>query len=250
MTQTPFFSTLKNRGIITIRGQDRESFLQSLISNDIALLKTQDCVYACLLSPQGKFLYDFFLTVEQDTILIDCEGGQRTDSLAKILNMYKLRADVDITYDNNTTLYEVIGAQHGYKDPRHPDIGYRSRTKPKNIEEKPFSSWDKHRISLTIPDGSRDMIIQKSTLLECNIDKLNGLSFDKGCYIGQELTARMHYRGLAKKHLYTITPIDITAEKLPECDQTITKNGKNIGVMRSSCDDLGLAILKDAYAPN
>lgn len=250
MTQTPYFTTLKNRGTITISGKDRISFLQNLITNDVTLLESQDCVYACLLTPQGKFLYDFFLTTHQNSIILECEGGDRADSLSKILGMYKLRADVEISVNNEVPVYAIIGSKHGYKDPRHPDMGYRSFTKPEDVAEQPFEHWDKHRLSLTIPDGSRDMIIQKSTLLECNIDKLNGVAFDKGCYIGQELTARMHYRGLAKKRLYTITPDDIAAEKLPACDKTITKDGKNIGLMRSSCENIGLAILKNEHAPS
>ena len=124
-------------------------------------------------------------------------------------------------------------------------MGYRSSTKPTQIPEQPFEYWDKHRIALTIPDGSRDMIPQKSTLLECNIDKLNGLSYEKGCYIGQELTARMHYRGLAKKHLQTITAEDIELDTLPNCGGPIKIDNKIIGEMRSSCKNTGIALLKD-----
>ena len=229
MTQTPFYTKLKQRGGIIISGTDRVSFLQSLISNDVTLLDQQNCVYSCLLTPQGKFLYDFFITeANDDALFMDCEGGERLQSLAKLLNMYKLRADVTIDTQDNIDVYAMIGAEHGIKDPRHPDMGYRSFDKPEGLDEKPFEEWDKHRITLTIPDGSRDMIPNKSTLSEGNIDKLNGLSYEKGCYIGQELTARMHYRGLAKKHLQTVK-----LDSLPDKAE-----------VRSSCGDIGLALIK------
>ena len=246
MTQTAFFSTLPGRGRIRINGADRKSFLQGLISNDITLLEQQDCVYACLLTPQGKFLYDFFITESGDALCLDCEGGQRAHDLAALLNMYKLRADIKIETIENTPVYAVFhSTAYGCPDPRHDATGYRSCTKP-DLPEKGFEAWDTQRIRLTIPDGSRDMIPQKSTLLECGIDKLNGLSWDKGCYIGQELTARMHYRGLSKKHLYTVTAGDLGLDALPAPGTTIEKGGTAIGEMRSSCGDAGLALLKDA----
>ena len=229
MTQTPFYTKLKQRGKIIISGTDKITFLQSLISNDVTLLDQQECVYSCLLTPQGKFLYDFFLTeTKDDALLLDCEGGERLQSFAKMLSMYKLRADVTIDAEDNIDVYAIIGTEHGTKDPRHLDMGYRSFEKPEGLDEKPFEEWDKHRISLTIPDGSRDMIPNKSTLSEGNIDKLNGLSYEKGCYIGQELTARMHYRGLAKKHLQTVK-----LNALPEKAE-----------LRSSCADIGIALVR------
>ena len=247
MTETPYFSTLKKRGQLKVSGDDRKSFLQGLISNDITLLEQQDCIYTCLLTPQGKFLYDFFITESGNALYLDCEGSERAQNLAKLLMMYKLRADIDIEIIERIPVYAVFyNTEYGHKDPRHEEIGYRSFEKP-NLPEKNFDHWDKHRISLTIPDGSRDMILQKSTLLECHIDKLNGLSWDKGCYVGQELTARMHYRGLAKKHLYTVTAKDLELDELPSPGTTIEKGGITIGDMRSSCKNIGLALLKDEH---
>ncbi len=248
MAQRAFFTTLKNRGKIIISGDDSCSFLQNITSNDINLLKTQNSIYSCLLNPQGKFLYDFFITKKAGILHIDCEGGQRALDLAKLLNMYKLRTNITIQVIENVNIYAIIGSdRYGLKDPRHKDIGYRSDTKPNDIEEQDFNSWDRLRIDLCIPDGTRDMITQKSTLLECNIDKLNGVSFDKGCYVGQEITARMHYRGLAKKHLHSINAKDLGLDKLPKFGETIVINNKSIGEMRSSCGDIGLALLKDNW---
>ena len=247
MTQQPFFTTLKGRGLIKISGIERNSFLQGLITNDINLLDTQDCIYACLLTPQGKFLFDFFISQQNETLILDCEGGKRALELAKILNMYKLRAQADIDIEENIDIYAIIGAAEGHKDPRHEAMGSRSFEKPNDIDEKPFEDWDYHRISLTIPDGSRDLIPNKSTMDEAHIDKLNGISYEKGCYVGQELTARMHYRGLGKKHLYTITGQDLNLEILPPPETAIEIEDKVIGEMRSSCHDTGIALLKDQY---
>lgn len=229
MSQEPFFTRLKNRGQIKISGADSKSFLQNLISNDINLLDTQDCVYSCLLTPQGKFLYDFFISESGKDIIIDCEGNARAQELAKLLNMYKLHADIAIKIIENIDVYAVIcSSKYGHKDPRHDNMGYRSFIKPNNILEQDFNVLDKLRISLCIPDGSRDMIVNKSTLLECNIDKLAGVSFNKGCYIGQEITARMHYRGLVKKHLKCVDMEDVTKQT----------------DLRSSCGNIGLALVR------
>tara|TARA_R110002095_G_scaffold85307_1_gene74264 strand:+ start:1968 stop:2726 length:759 start_codon:yes stop_codon:yes gene_type:complete len=248
MTQQPFFTNLKGRACIKISGIERQTFLQGLITNDLELLKQQDCVYACLLTPQGKFLFDFFITQDQDTLCLDCESGQRASDLLKLLTMYKLRAQAGLTLEDNITVYAIIGAEIGHKDPRHPTMGYRSFTPPKDIAEQPFEDWDSIRISLTIPDGSRDLIIGKSTMDEARMDKIHGISYEKGCYVGQELTARMHYRGLGKKHLYTVTAQQLELEAFPAPQTALVHNDITIGDMRSSCGDLGIALLKDQSA--
>ncbi len=230
MPQEPFFTILNNRATLKITGKDSRNFLQGLITNDINLLDSQSCIYACLLTPQGKFLYDFFITENNGVLTLDCEGGERASALAKLLNMYKLRADVTIEVTDNVPIYAIFGTDTiGTPDPRHIDMGYRSFDKPDNIPEKPFEEWDKTRIERTIPDGSRDLIPQKSTMDEARMDQLGAVSYDKGCYVGQELTARMHYRGLGKKHLQTVNLND-----LPEGAE-----------LRSSCGDIGIALVKN-----
>lgn len=228
MPQEPFFTTLNNRATLKILGKDARNFLQGLITNNINLLDTQNCVYACLLTPQGKFLYDFFITENDSILTLDCEGGERLQSLSKLLNMYKLRADATIETTDNLPVYAVFEQDIGTKDPRHEDIGYRSFKKPENLLEKPFEEWDTRRIKLCIPDGSRDLIPHKSTMDEARMDQLNAVSYDKGCYVGQELTARMHYRGLGKKHLQTVS-----LSNIPEGAE-----------LRSTCGDIGIALVK------
>ena len=246
MPQEPFFTILKNRGKVIISGPDRYTFLQGLITNDIYKLgEKKSLLYSCLLTPQGKFLYDFFISEEENNLILDCEGHERAENLEKVLSMYKLRANITFAHEKHTDVFAIFGAPRGLADPRHSEMGYRSFEKPENVEERSFDSWDVHRIKLCIPDGSRDMIQKNSTLLECHIDKLNGVSFDKGCYMGQELTARTHYRGLIKKHLYTVTPDMLDLDCLPAFGEPIERQGKIIGEMRSSCENIGLALLKD-----
>jgi hypothetical protein len=228
---SPCFVTLEHRGLITLEGPDTREFLQALITNDIGKLTPATPLYACLLTPQGKFLHDFFAVEREDgAILLDCEGGVRVADLAKRLTMYKLRKDVTIETQENHAVYAVLDSPApGLPDPRHPALGRRSSTKPDNLPEAPFETWDRLRISLAIPDGSRDFEVGTSTMDEARMDSLNAIDYEKGCYIGQELTARMHYRGLGKKHLYTVT-----LSELPKGAE-----------LRSTCGDIGLALVRD-----
>ena len=237
-----FYITLPNRGLIHVEGEDRYDFLQGLTSNDVNKVKEEKILYNCLLTPQGKFLHDFFVLEGDGFLLLDCEGGQRADDLYERLNKYRLRADVFLSVEETNPVYVVYGDEAiGFSDPRHFKMGRRTFEKP-DLPEASFDEWDQERIALGIPDGSRDMEVDRSTLLECHIDKHNGLDWDKGCYMGQELTARMHHRGLGKKHLYTIT--SETPFPAPYAD--IHLNGELIGNMRSSCNNMGLAVLKDS----
>ena len=242
------FVKLKQRGLIKISGDDRHSFLQGLISNDIKLLETQASIYTCLLTPNGKFLFDFFVLQDEPHLILDCEGGTRTEDLANRLRMYKLRSKVDIEIISEHDIYAILYASNtptnSYPDPRHPDMGGRSLIKPENMTEAEFDVWDEHRIHLNIPDGSRDMEVEKSTLMECGIDRLHGISWDKGCYMGQELTARMNYRGLVKKSLHAI---EFPSGECPPPFSPLTSNDKNIGEMRSSCGAIGIALLRHEY---
>jgi hypothetical protein len=255
MKMDAFFTKLPNRGLIQIEGKDRKSFLQALITNDVNKLAPGKILYACLLNAQGKFLHDMFIHETPDALLIDCEGGKRAQDLYKRLSMYRLRADVQISIEENHPVYAIVSHQNlrisesqksAYhseilkfgdseilKDPRHPNMGYRSFEKPENLPEAPFETWDLHRIKLTIPDGSRDLIPDKSTMDEARMDQLNAIDYDKGCYVGQELTARMHYRGLGKKHLYTIK-----TSNYPDAD------------LRSTCGDYAIALLRDEDIKN
>ncbi|MDH5723334.1 MAG: folate-binding protein [Alphaproteobacteria bacterium] len=244
------FVKLKNRALIHLEGLDRHHFLQGLVTNDIDKLTPTTPLYACLLTPQGKFLYDFFIYEGDDFTLLDCEGGARAESLYKRLNMYRLRMDVQISIEDNVPVYAVFGKAIGLPDPRHEALGYRSFEKP-DLPEEPFETWDKKRIELCVPDGSRDLVPEKSTMDEGNMDGLNAISYDKGCYVGQEITARMHYRGLGKKHLQTVylssraQPRDLNPSQNEQIPPLLTVGRDDNDIeLRSSCGDMGIALVR------
>lgn len=238
-------SLLPRRGVLRLEGEDRGAFLQGLISNDIALCQPAQPLYAALLTPQGKFLHDLFIFDDDGAFLIDCESD-RADDLMKRLRMYKLRAK--ITLEDARTTHKILAAwgdglaPDGFlPDPRLPALGWRAILPDTALPAQTATEddYDAHRLALGVPDGSRDMLIEKSTLLECNMDRLRAISWTKGCYMGQELTARMHYRGLVKKRLY---PVSIEGT-LPDAGMAVMNGDEDIGDMRSACGNTGMALL-------
>lgn len=241
----PFSAPLTNRSALLIEGVDSVAFLQNLVSNDVRLARADSAVHAALLTPQGKFLHDLFVTAAPEGLLLDIEAERRDDLIAR-LNAYKLRAKIALRpMDDAYDLWAVWGTDAppvGYADPRLPALGRRvfvaKGETPPATEIQPFAAYDEHRLTLGIADGSRDLELGQSTLAEGNFDLLNGIDWEKGCYIGQELTARMHYRGLAKKRLF---PVRLSA--LLPSGAVITGQGREVGTMRSSNGARGLALL-------
>jgi folate-binding protein YgfZ len=241
------FVRLPNRGLLRLSGPDRLTFLQGLVSNDVTKVAPGHAVYSCLLTPQGKFLHDFFLIDDGESLLIECEADRRAD-LAQRLKMYKLRSKIEIA-EVEYAVFAALGsapltsAAIIYPDPRSPELGVRMLlpSGPDADESPiPFDIYDRLRIAEAVPDGSRDMEVGKAILLENNIDLLNGVAWDKGCYTGQELTARTRYRGLVKKRL---VPVRITGA-VPPIGTPLIQKGTEVGEMRSSNGDLGLALLR------
>ncbi len=239
---------LPNRAVIEITGEDRVTFLQGLVSNDVALAATGRCVWAALLTPQGKWLADFFIFAEPDRLLLDCEVAQ-VAMLMQRLARFRLRSRAMIAARDDLCVYAAWdGPPDGSivaPDPRLLEAGYRILDMGGLTETAGFDDWDRHRISLGLPDGSRDLESEKTVLLESGFDELNGVSWSKGCYMGQELTARTKYRGLVKRRLVPVTIEGVA----PERGTPILRDGGEVGSMRSSCGNLGLALLRlDAFA--
>ena len=240
---TIFSTFLPHRSVVRISGSDRRAFLQGLISNDVG----QTAFYAALLTPQGKFLHDLFVLDFEDACWADCEAA-RIEDLLQRLTAYKLRSKV--TFENLGEAFAVgavwggaYEAMRSFADPRLPELGMRvfvEKGKSLDAAPAPFEDYDRHRLQLGVGDGSRDMEVGKATLVEGNFDFLNGVDWKKGCYIGQELTARMHYRGLAKKRLF---PVKIEGTS-PGTGALIYRGANEAGEMRSSQGDCGLALLK------
>ena len=198
---------LEYRAVLKLTGKDRHAFIQGLITQDIMLLDQQPFLYSLLLSPQGKFQYDMFLFQSDEALYIDTD---RVDDLRTHLNRFKLRSDVQIEKADlkvyasfDSMLDQVKGFI--FKDPRHTDMGMRFYSQENLKSALTLEKYDQHRIALTIPDGVRDMTVDKSIPLEWNMDKLHAISWDKGCYIGQELTSRTKHLGLIKKRVQTLS---------------------------------------------
>jgi len=238
------FVPLPNRGLVVVSGPDRRDFLQALITNDIDLLIRQKVVYSCLLTAQGKIEFDFFVTQQGEKLILECEGGERARALYNRLHMFKLKSNVTIELAEKADVYLSFETNDAYLDPRHPQLGARHVGKiPAGKPVVDFDTFDAHRLIIGIPDGSRDIAIGKDTPHECNIDRQNGISFTKGCYIGQELTSRIQHRGLAKSHLITVFVKGDNPAPPPFTD--IVVDGLVVGEMRSSRDGTGLAMIRD-----
>jgi folate-binding protein YgfZ len=262
------FVLLDDRGVLAVSGADRRRFLQGLVSNDVEKLGGEAARYAALLTAQGKYLHDFIMVEAGESIWLDGEAARLGDLKRRLL-MYRLRAKVAVderpdfavaaVFGQGATtalgLPEVPGAMRPFGagvvlvDPRLVALGarvvlpradMRAALGAAGLAEAAFEDYDRLRLSLGVPDGSRDLVLEKSILLEAGFDELNGVDWHKGCYIGQELTARTKYRGLVKRRLM---PVEIRGPA-PAPGALVTSDGREVGEMRSSRDGLGLALLR------
>ena len=238
-------ATLDHRRVIAVEGEDRVSFLQGLVSQDIERAEPGVALWTALLTPQGKWLAEFFVFSDGVRLLLDVEAAQR-EMIVTRLSRYRLRARAAIT----DTPYVVQVAWDGAApvlpsglvaaDPRLEGAAWRILADPPLAETATAADWDLYRLALGLPDGSRDLETEKTVLLEAGFDELNGISWTKGCYMGQELTARTRYRGLVKRRL---VPVAI-AGPVPEPGTNVTLQGRDVGTMRSGVGDRGLALLR------
>ena len=263
------YTHLTNRGIISVTGSDSRDFLQGIISNDITLVSPNKTIYAALLTPQGKYLFDFFISQSGEKLLIECEKDRLPD-LMRRLRIYKLRANADLvdeteTYsicaiwgddaaqatglDNERGLAHEISGGTQFIDPRLNTAGVRSvlpieaagaQLQSLAAESESLCDYDLHRLKLGLPDASRDLVVDKAILIESGFDELNGIDWNKGCYMGQELTARTKYRGLVKKRLTSV----FIEGAAPEPGTPIMVGDKNAGEMRTSNAGHGIALLR------
>jgi tRNA-modifying protein YgfZ len=234
---------LAARSVLSVSGVDRITFLQGLVSNDVTQAAPGRAVWAALLTPQGKWQADFFIFADADRLLLDCEATQAPD-IARRLSRFRLRAQVAVAAETMAVHAAWDGpppdAPIIAPDPRLAAAGWRLMTQAPLAATASATEYDLHRLALGLPDGSRDMEAEKSTLLEAGFDELSGVSWSKGCYLGQELTARTKYRGLIKRRLLPVS----AGQTLPPPGTPVTRDGAEVGAMRSSDGAIGLALLR------
>jgi len=259
---------LANRAMIAVGGEDARTFLQGLVSNDVDRVAPDRAIYAALLTPQGRYLFDFFIVEIAGTLHLDCEAV-RHGELLKRLAMYKLRAKVTLRAADGLAVFAAFGdgalaalgldgapglarAIDGgvvYTDPRNAKAGARAALPPEAAQAEfekagfrraEFAEYDAMRMGLALPESGRDLVADRALLLECGFEGLNGVDFEKGCYVGQEVTTRMKRRALVKKLLL---PVAIDGEA-PSPGTKVMRDGVEVGELRSSQGNLGLALLR------
>ena len=225
---------MTTRTILSITGPDRESFLQGLITNDIARARNS-ILYAALLTPQGKYIADFFVIGRPDDILIDVAAALGP-TLTQRLSMYKLRAQVQISATPLHLSRGLSKAPDGaLQDPRHPALGWRLY----NDSALPDSTdWDRVRVKYCIPETGIELT-PDSYILESGFERLHGVDFKKGCYVGQEVTARMKHKTELKKGLTTVA-----VQGPATAGTAITSNGKPAGTLFTRAGNQAIAYLR------
>lgn len=266
---SPFAVLAPDRGLLRISGPDGRSFLQGIISNDIEKAGPERAIWSAFLTAQGKYLHDFFIVGQEETLLLET-AAERAADLARRLRPYRLRSKAEIepevselqvalAWGPGTAETLGLASEAGaaasfaggvaFMDPRLPEAGARlllpAGTAEESLREAGFQSGERAdhealRISLGLPDGARDMEVEKAILLENGFDELGGVDWQKGCYLGQELTARTKYRGLVKKRLL---PVRFEGAP-PEPGTPILREERNVGEIFSGVEGQALALLR------
>jgi folate-binding protein YgfZ len=222
-------TTLADRAVLRLSGEEVRGFLQGLVTNDLEALAADRPLWAGLLTAQGKVLFDFILWADGEDVLIDCEAAQ-ADALARRLSLYRLRRSIQIGREDGLAVH---WAPDGATDPRLAALGRRWLAPAGEAAE----GWLAHRLSLGVTEGVDELGSDKTLWLECNAAELNGVSFAKGCYVGQENTARMNWRQKVNRRL-VVVPADAPGPRT-----RIHYPELGLAVEHRRVDDLGDAII-------
>jgi folate-binding protein YgfZ len=249
-TEMPL-ACLDDRAIVRVAGPEAETFLQNIITADMASLAEAGIAYGGLLTPQGKILFDFLIHDRPqgddggDVFLFDLPAGQ-ADAFIKRLGFYRLRAKVDITLAQDLAVFAAWtdgdNAPAGARpDPRLEELGRRWIAEPGSVTtDATCDDWHAHRITLTVPESGVDFVFGEAFPYDAAMDALNGIAFAKGCYIGQEVVSRMQHRGTARRRI-----VGLGADRqLPEAGADITIDGRPIGRLGSSDGQNGIGLVR------
>jgi folate-binding protein YgfZ len=254
MTQTKHYTLLPQRGLLRLSGEDTLPFLQGLVTNDVTRLHEKGILYACLLSPQGKFLHDFFLWAwPDDRVLVETEKHRMAD-LEQRFKMYRLRSRVSFeTMPDHITVAALWPPDHIFSsetlpDPRLEALGMRAAGdrdvlamlfQSQGYSESTPEAYRRMRLGMGVPEGS-DLVPEKSFPLQFGFEDLQAVDFRKGCYVGQEVTARTKHLGQMRKFLYRVE-----GALLPPGGEVML-DGESAGTIVSSEGHTGLALMKVA----
>jgi folate-binding protein YgfZ len=243
---------LPGRNVLEIAGDDRKSFLQGLVTNDVEGLAGGDGRFAGLLSPQGKILFDFFVVAREASFLIDCPSAISAD-LAKRLTLYRLRAKVTIAdasdrwrigaaWGDGAADWAKANGLFAYADPRLPALGLRLlfRESDQFDFSASFADYEAHRIALGVPEGGKDYAYGDAFPHEACFDLLHGVDFKKGCYVGQEVVSRMQHRGTGRTRVLAVS----AKQPLPHGGADIVVDGFSVGRLGSVAGERGIALAR------
>jgi folate-binding protein YgfZ len=224
-----------DRVVLAVTGKDRMTFLQGLVSNDVRRAEG-GIIHAALLTPQGKYLADFFIVGQEDRLLVDASAAQ-APGLAQRLGMYRLRADVQIAVTDLVVSRGVGAAPAGaLPDPRHPALGWRAYG-ASDVSEP--VDWDAIRVAHVIPETGVELG-PETYILEAGFERLAGVDFRKGCYVGQEVTARMKHKTELRKGLARVR---VTGEAGPGTP-IASADGREAGVLHTRAGERAIAWLR------
>lgn len=244
---------LDDRGVLRVAGADAATFLQGLLTNDVEKLSAGEARFAALLSPQGKILFDFFVlragAPTGEEFWLDCAADQ-VDELIRRLGFYKLRAKLAIV--DERAAYGVVAfwdgappaapGMRGFIDPRHAALGFRAIVPADGVAAffGGRSAYEAHRIGLGVPSGGADFTYGEAFPADVNMDLLHGVDFEKGCYVGQEVVARMRHRAAIRKRILRVA-LSLPA---PSAGAPIVAGARGVGIMGSSAGAKGLAMFR------
>jgi len=245
---------LTDRGVVEVAGPDAASFLQGLITNDVARVETERAAYAALLTPQGKIIYDFIVARSPDGgFWLDCVKTHASD-LAARFKKYKLRAKVTLADRSDDLAVFALSARPkvvaaiAFEDPRLGDLGLRAIVPASDIQAlqgegfdlRDKAEYDARRLALGVPDAATDIPPETLFPLDCNFEELHGVDFDKGCYVGQELTARMKHRATARRRMLPVS----ANVALPPAGTPLIVGATEVGELKGSFGTHGMALIR------
>lgn len=239
-----------SRGVIKVSGGDKLRFLQGLITNDLGRLeKNDDAIYTALLSPKGRYLFDFFVVKQDEDLYL---VGQKITDLYTKIKPYKLRLDVQLDILESLKVYGVfedgfsVENEVVFRDPRHPKMPCWILSEYRSDTARIAQEYHRRRFEYTIPEG-HELEVDKSIILEWGFERLNGISFTKGCYMGQELMSRTKHVGEIRKQLMTIK---FSQELSPQfVDQDVLMQGQPVGSIKAVFEDSAMAMVRLTLLP-